>query len=177
MPRVVITGGPGAGKTSLLGALAELGYETVGESARSVIAERLAANKSPRPKPQEFALEVLRRDIEKYGRAEESPNWVFFDRGVIEAVGWASEVSALPETEAGPTAGAYPFHPTVFALPPWHAIYVTDAERDHDFEHAVEVHKSLARWYSSCGYVLHEVPCLPVAARAKHVLHTLTSDA
>lgn len=177
MPRVVITGGPGAGKTSLLNALAELGHETVEESARSVIAERLAAGNSPRPGPQEFALEVLRRDIEKYGRTEKSSKWVFFDRGVIEAVGWATEVGALPETEAGPTLGAYPFHPTVFVLPPWQAIYVTDAERDHDFEHAIEVHKSLRRWYSSCGYLLHEVPCLPVAARAKHVLHTLASDA
>ena len=177
MPRVVITGGPGAGKTSLLCALADLGYRTVEESARSVIAERVAAGKSPRPDRQEFALEVLRRDIEKYGDTEESPKWVFFDRGVIEAIGWAAEVGALPEAEAGPTLGAYPFHPTVFVLPPWQAIYVTDAERDHDFAHAVEVHQSLVHWYNSCGYLLHEVPRLPVAARAKHVLHTLASDA
>ena len=164
-------------KTSLLRALAELGYETIEESARAVIAERLAAGKSPRPDPQEFALEVLRRDIEKYCGTEESPKWVFFDRGVIEAVGWAAEVGALPETQAGIILSAYPFHPSVFVLPPWRAIYVTDAERDHDFEHAVEVHKGLVRWYSSRGYLLHEVPCLPVAARAKHVLLTLASDA
>lgn len=176
MPRVVITGGPGAGKTTLLSALADLGYETLEESARAVIAQRLAAGKSPRPGPQEFALEILRRDLEKYRLTASSEAWVFFDRGVIEAVGGVAEVGALPENEAIAMVGSYAFHPTVFILPPWPAIYVTDAERDQTFDHAIEVHKKLVRWYRSCGYKLHEVPCLPAAARARHVLHTLAGD-
>jgi predicted ATPase len=54
MPRIVISGGPGAGKTTLLGELAALGYATVEESARAIIAERLAAGKSRRPDPVVF---------------------------------------------------------------------------------------------------------------------------
>ena len=42
MPHVIVTGGPGAGKTTLLATLADLGYITVEESARAIIAERLA---------------------------------------------------------------------------------------------------------------------------------------
>ena len=34
----------------------------------------------------------------------------------------------------------YPFHATVFVLPPWEAIYATDAERDQSFADAVDVH-------------------------------------
>jgi predicted ATPase len=68
---------------------------------------------------------------------------------------------------------SYPFHPTVFVLPPWEAIYVNDAERDQSFADAVDVHGRVVDWYRSCGYETHEVPCLPVAERARHVLRVL----
>jgi len=65
---------------------------------------------------------------------------------------------------------AYPFHSSVFVLPPWKDIYTADAERDHSFPWVEHVHRQLVQWYRSCGYVLHEVPRLPVTARAEFVL-------
>jgi predicted ATPase len=62
MHRIIITGGPGAGKTTLLGELARMGYRTVPESARAIIAERIAKGQTPRPEPLAFAQEILRRD-------------------------------------------------------------------------------------------------------------------
>jgi len=49
MPHVIVTGGPGVGKTTLLVELAAMGYATVEESARAIIAERLASGASRRP--------------------------------------------------------------------------------------------------------------------------------
>ena len=60
VPRYIITGGPGAGKTTLLTALSLLGYATVEESARAIIAERLATGATPRPHAHKFAREILR---------------------------------------------------------------------------------------------------------------------
>jgi predicted ATPase len=73
MPRHILTGGPGAGKTTLLGALASIGYATVEESARVIIAERHAAGMTPRPQANQFAREILRRDIEKCERTRGVP--------------------------------------------------------------------------------------------------------
>jgi hypothetical protein len=56
----------------------------------------------------------------------------------------------------------YEFHRSVFVLPPWESIYTTDAERDQSFAEAVAVHARIVEWYTACGYVLHEVPRLPV---------------
>jgi predicted ATPase len=70
----------------------------------------------------------------------------------------------------------YPFHRTVFVLPPWEAIYSTDDERDQTFADAVDVHGRVVQWYRSCGYVLNEVPRLPVALRVEHVLQTLADS-
>ena len=40
-----------------------------------------------------------RRDIEKYLRQPRTSEWVFFDRGVVDALGMLHEVSALSEIE------------------------------------------------------------------------------
>ena len=173
LPHVIVSGGPGVGKTTLLAELAAMGYATVEESARAIIAERLARGESPRPDLVTFAREILRRDIEKYRGHRWTSQWVFFDRGIVDALGLLHEVSPLPASELQATLASYPFHTSVFVLPPWDAIYTTDAERDQSFADAVRVHGRIVEWYRSCGYVLHEVPRLPVQQRAEHVLRVL----
>jgi len=96
MPRVIVTGGPGAGETTLVSHLAAAGYATVHDSARAIIAETLARGLSRRPEPQEFAREILRRDIDSYHRCAETGDWVFFDRGVIEGIAMVHETAPLP---------------------------------------------------------------------------------
>ena len=174
MSRVVLTGGPGAGKTTLLAALAAMGFTTVEESARAIIAERLADGASRRPDIATFAREILRRDIEKYLGQWQS-TWVFYDRGVIDALGLLQEVAPLPARELDTMLSSYRFHSSVFILPPWEAIYTNDAARDQSFADAVDVHDKVVQWYRACGYVLHEVPRLPVAQRAQHVLRVLAT--
>jgi len=173
MPRVVLTGGPGAGKTTLLAELASMGHAIVDESARSVIAERLARGASRRPSSAEFAREILRRDVEKYVRQPQTPDWVFFDRGVVDALGMLQEVAPLPSDALADMLVAYAYHPLVFVLPPWEAIYAQDAERDQSFADAVRVYDKVSEWYRSCGYSLHELPRRPAAQRAEHVLQVL----
>src|SRR5262245_43188195 len=177
MPHVVVTGGPGVGKTTLLVELAAMGYATVAESARAIIAERLASGASRRPDALAFAQEILRRDIEKYVNQPLTSSWVFFDRGLIDALGTLHEASPLPSNELESMLALYRFHATVFVLPPWELIYSNDPERDQSFAEAVAVHTRIVRWYHSCGYVLDEVPRLPVAQRAEHVLRILAESA
>ena len=176
MPHVIVTGGPGAGKTTLLTELAARGYATIDESARTIIAERIANGQSPRPDPVTFAREILRRDIEKYVHQPRTSKWVFFDRSLIEALGMLHEASPLPSSELESMLATYPFHRTVFVLPPWEAIYSTDAERDQSFADAVDVHARVERWYRSCGYALDEVPRIPVVQRAAYVLRALAES-
>jgi predicted ATPase len=173
MPCIVLTGGPGAGKTTLLAKLASMGYATVEESARSIIAERLATDLTRRPNPIEFANQILGRDIEKYAAQPQTAKWVFFDRGLIDALGMLQEVSPMPREQLKAILTKYPFHRLVFILPPWKEIYANDAERDQTYAEAVVVYEKLLKWYGVCGYDVHEVPRLPVARRARHVLEVL----
>lgn len=176
MPRVIVTGAPGVGKTTLLAELSRLGYDTVAESAREVISERLARGESPRPAPEAFAREVYRRDKLKYLIHESKDQLTFFDRSAVESLGMVNDVEPLSAAALQAELCALSFHPTVFLLPPWEEIYCVDAERDHTFAHAMRVHESLLGWYATCGYSIHQVPRASVPERANHLLYAL-SDA
>lgn len=171
MLRVVVTGGPGVGKTTVLRELEAMGYAVVAESAREIIRERLAQGLPPRPEQQEFAAELIRRDRAKLDQP--SPGPVFFDRCLVESIGMARECGLLSEREAKEMLKGLPFHPRVFILPPWREIYVNDAERDHTFEHCERVHRALAEWYAACGYDVCEVPRTDPRQRAERILGEL----
>ncbi|MEQ9508007.1 MAG: AAA family ATPase, partial [Alloalcanivorax xenomutans] len=83
---IVLSGGPGAGKTSLLQALAGLGYLTVTESGRAVIRQQraLAGDALPWRNRQAFAAAMLDRDRRQYRRYSRRGGPVFFDRGVVD---------------------------------------------------------------------------------------------
>jgi len=176
MRRIILAGPPGAGKTTLLVELGRSGFPTISDSAREVIAERLALGNSPRPDPKTFALELLSRDDAKYNEAEQAADLLFFDRSVLESLAMVQDVAPMPEAELRKRVSTYRFYSTVFILPPWEAIYQTDAERDHSFAHAERVYSRLLQWYRWCGYAINEVPRTEVTQRAKHILRTLAAS-
>src|SRR5215510_6674463 len=90
--RIVFAGGPGSGKTTLLHALRLRGYPVVGDSARAIIQARKSQSLSPRPPPLEFAQAILRLDIQQYGEHASQAGLVFFERGVVDALGMLQEV-------------------------------------------------------------------------------------
>ena len=171
--RVVVTGGPGAGKTVLLDELARRGHPYAPESARAVIRERLAQGLPSRPAPAEFAQEILRRDIEQYRSVRGHEGLHFFDRGILDALGMLDQIGALPAPERDRYLTDYPYHRQAFLLPPWEAIYQMDSERDQTFAQSVRVHDGLRQWYLRCGYEIVSVPPGPVADRCDFVLQTL----
>ena len=170
MSLVVITGAPGAGKTALLQALRVRGYEVVADTPRAIIQERRRRGLSPRPEPLAFTKETLRIDIENYQRYSGHSGHVFFERGVLDALAGLDAKLPLSESDFGMWLSKYPYFSKVFVLPPWRAIYVTDAERDHTFEHAQWVDRVTREWYRRCGYQIVEVPMASVDERCEFVL-------
>ena len=176
MKRIVLTGGPGAGKTSLLLALRARGHAVVHESARAIIQERRERGLSPRPEPLEFAREILRRDIEHLGDVRSASTYTFYDRGILDALCMIDQVTPFPPRELRELISRYRYHRQVFVLPPWDDIYTTDDERDQTFADAVRVHAMLDAWYRRCGYEVVEVPRMSVAQRCEFVLNTLAAS-
>ncbi len=181
--RVVLTGGPGAGKTTVLDVLRARGYAVGGDAARSIIRERKADGLSPRPEPRIFAEQILELEMATYASANPVNNPVnnfamssplFLERGVVEVVGMLKGLGVLDEQAIARLIARYPYD-HVLVLPPWEDIYQMDEERDHTFEHSVRVHESTRNWYLQLGYDVVDVPVGEPDARADFILIQVTS--
>ena len=92
---IVITGGPGSGKTTLVEALGERGYPTVPEAAIQVIAElneELGLEQQKRWRladPVAFQRRVFARQLEhERGIDGALGELVFLDRGLLDGLGY-----------------------------------------------------------------------------------------
>jgi len=170
---VVITGGPGAGKTTLLEALSRRGYNFVGETARTIIRERLSRGLSPRPEPAEFARQIFEVDLNNYRNHINTEQLVFFDRSFLDSAAMLFEASTTEPVEIAEALKNYRFRRSVFIAPPWEEIYTNDNERDQTFGDGVAVYEKLHRWYEQNDYELIEIPKDSVDDRVRFILERI----
>ena len=168
----VLTGGPGSGKTTLAEALHRSGFSRVTEAGRAVIREQVAAGGRALPwcDPARFAAAMLRRDVRSYRLARLSAGPVFFDRGVVDTIGYLRLSGRPVPPSFARAAGVCRYHPRVFLAPPWEAIYAPDSERKQDFAEAVRTYDAIAGTYRDFGYELVTLPCVSVERRVSFVL-------
>jgi predicted ATPase len=69
------------------------------------------------------------------------------------------------------------YNSKVFMAPPWKQIYCTNAERNGDFDHALEAYHATVDAYLKCGYALIELPRLPPEIRASFVTEQISDPA
>ncbi|ADH69796.1 AAA family ATPase [Nocardiopsis dassonvillei] len=172
---VVVTGGPGSGKTTLIDHLASLGYARTPEAGRAVIRDQreIGGRGLAWRDDALFAELMLSWEMRSHREASSLPGPVFCDRGVPDLVGYL-RLRGLPVpghvTEA---VRRFRYHRRVFVAPPWPEIFTGDAERHQSPEEAERTHRAMTEAYPACGYELVELPRVPVAERARFVLEVL----
>lgn len=164
MPRYIITGGLGTGKTSIVSSLGP-GIETVSEPARELIAEHRSATGEPTldTRPELFVDRLISRSVEKYHSVPETGMTVF-DRGLPDCVAYAAAFG-LDTRAALDAASECRYEKTVFVTAPWEEIYTTDDMRRTTFDQAEAFYITVVDAYSQLGYELVELPKASVARR------------
>ncbi len=175
MQRIIITGGPGFGKTTILNHLQNAGFNTFEEVARIVIKEELEIGSDVLPwkNLDAFSRKVLPLQIINHEKAIAGLN--FYDRGIPDIAAYQihGNQSVFKELEEAITNHRY--HDKVFITPPWEEIYGTDNERKESFEKACAIHFQLTQTYSKFGYLIVEVPKLKLEERVQFILDNLNA--
>jgi predicted ATPase len=171
-PRIVITGGPGSGKTTLIDALAARGFAVEPEAGRAIIREQQAMGGEALPWADRaaFAEAMLDHDLAAYERQSTATEPVFFDRGIPDVVGYLDLCSLPIPARLDAAARTQRYRPTVFIAPFWPDIFAPDAERRQDLDEALRTFQAMAQTYPAYGYDLVELPRTPVDARVAFVL-------
>jgi predicted ATPase len=169
---IVITGGPGSGKTTLIQALAAKGLAHMPEGGRAIIRHQVAIGGGALPwddRPA-FAELMLAWELRSYEEAQSLPGLVAFDRGVPDVAGYLA-LCGLPVPEhVQRAADLYRYRRQVFIAPPWPEIFVQDAERKQSLEEARATYDALAATYTALGYELRVLPFAAVAERVDVVM-------
>jgi len=172
---VVLTGGPGSGKSTLIAALAARGLSTMPEAGRAIIQDQVAIGGSALPWADRsaFAELMLRWELRSYRAAGERAGPVIFDRGVPDVVGYLRLCGLLVPDHIARAAETYRYHRRVFVAPPWEQIFTQDTERKQTFTEAKATCAVVSEVYEALGYELISLPLVPVEERADFVAETI----
>ncbi|WP_133770562.1 AAA family ATPase [Enterovirga rhinocerotis] len=172
---VVLTGGPGSGKTTLIDRLAARGHVTMPEAGRAIIRDQMAIGGQALPWADRalFAEAMLAFEMRSHRAAEDLAGPVLFDRGVPDVIGYLRLCGLPVPPHMEEAARRFRYGQPVFVAPPWREIFVQDGERRQDFDEAVRTFEAMLKVYRDCGYDLVELPCASVAERADFVENRL----
>jgi predicted ATPase len=171
---IVISGGPGAGKTALLFELRRRGYSCSSEVARQLIQDQVCRGGDALPwaDRERYARFMLERSVAAWREHSQTGGTVFFDRGIPDTLCYALLAGLSPELEKDAKAMCreHRYWRRVFLAPAWREIYQTDAERRQDFEEADRTCDLMVKTYQDCGYEAVILPFVSIAERADFVL-------
>ncbi len=166
----VITGAPGAGKTSIISGLEKRGFNCMPEESRVLIKELIKDDSQALPWRDMLAFNslLLDRQVKQYLAAGEG-TW-FLDRSFVDNLGYLKH-SNIPVPDSFSNAvKRYRLNRTVFFTEPWEEIYTTDSERKEPFETALVLSSLMREAYTESGYEVVAVPRLSVEERVQFVM-------
>ncbi|OYU84866.1 MAG: ATPase [Flavobacterium sp. BFFFF2] len=157
---VIITGGPGTGKTTIIEGLMAKGHVCLPEISREITLE--ARNQGFEQlfleKPLLFSELLLEGRKKQYHHAlHDSAPIVFIDRGVPDILAYMHYIGDSYPPFFDQACKELVYH-KIFVLPPWEDIYTSDSERYENFDQATLIYSHLQETYSHYGYDLIVVP-------------------
>lgn len=173
---VVLIGGPSSGKTTLIEALKAKGHTCYPEVSREVIkeAQEQGIEQLFLENPLLFSELLLEGRKKQFSAAQNETNsLVFLDRGIPDVLAYMHYIGDSYPAFFDQACKEHKYT-SIFVLPPWQDIYVSDAERYENYEQAVLIHKHLLETYEKYGYSIVEVPRDTVENRVDFVLNHLS---
>ncbi len=180
--RIVITGAPGTGKTSIIKNLEASSYFCYHEVIRDFTLEATKDSEDTTfvsnpltfvKDPFEFNTKILKGRIDQYLQSQQQDeSTIFFDRAIPDVLAYMDFFNQKYSPDFIEACEKYRYN-TVFLLPPWEEIYVSDNERFESFDEAKQIHYHLEKTYRAYQYNVELVPFGPVKERIDFILNSI----
>ncbi|WP_456424744.1 AAA family ATPase [Lutibacter sp.] len=170
--KIVITGGPGTGKTTVIEALIKRNFMCMTEISREVTlnARRKGTEQLFLTNPLLFSELLLEGRVNQYVEAEKkNEKFVFFDRGIPDVHAYMNYMGVDYPNSYINKSNLYRYN-YIFLMPPWEEIYISDNVRYENFEQALAIHNHLERTYKELNYNIIEVPTGTIEERTNFIL-------
>ncbi|WP_179006485.1 AAA family ATPase [Winogradskyella forsetii] len=173
--KVVIAGGPGTGKTTIINELKKRGFVCYDEISRQITlqARKDGIEQLFLTEPLLFSKKLLEGRTQQFKAAEqESESVVFLDRGIPDVLAYMDYIGDTYPDHFVEACNTHKYD-NILILAPWQEIFTSDSERYENFEEAIEIHQHLLNTYKRFGYNLVDVPFGSVENRADFILESL----
>ncbi len=173
--KIVITGGPGTGKSSLINELLRRNYICFEEISRQVTlkAREEGIEQLFLTEPLLFSERLLKgREQQFIEASKHKSELVFLDRGIPDVIAYMDYIGdSYPESFVESCRKNN--YDMVFILAPWQEIFSSDSERYENFEQAVQIHHHLLNTYERFDYKLIDVPFDSIENRTDFILNVI----
>ena len=171
--RIVITGGPGTGKTLIINSLKKKGFYCFDEVSREIILQQniKKGDATPWNNILEFSKMLLFKRKEQFKNITE--NLSFYDRGIPDIIAYLNykninnlnfEINNLTKKLR---------YDKVFFTPFWEDIYIKDNERIEDLKEAKNIGESIHNTYKNLNYNPIIIPKSSVNERTNFIINNL----
>ncbi len=176
--RIVITGGPGTGKSSIIDELKQRGHICFEEISRQVTLEarKNGVEQLFLSQPLLFSQLLLEGRSDQFIEADQHDNTtVFMDRGVPDVLAYMDFFgSDYPDDFL--SVCEKNTYDVVFILAPWQEIFKCDSVRYETFEQSQLIHERLINTYKQFNYHLIDIPFDTVEKRVDFIIDSLNSQ-
>lgn len=173
--KIVITGGPGTGKSSIIDELKRRGHLCFDEISRQVTLEarKNGIEQLFLTQPLLFSQMLLEGRVKQFIEANNHQNTtVFLDRGLPDVLAYMDYFgSDYPENFVQTCQNNT--YDSVFILAPWQEIFQSDSVRYETFEQSEVIHEHLLKTYKNFNYHLIDIPFDTIKKRADFILESL----
>ena len=172
--KIVLVGGPGTGKTSVLNKLSnqftcfdEISREITTEAQQKGIEQLFLKD------PILFSKLLLEKREQQFLNAEKSnESIIFFDRGIPDVLAYLKYSKTKHPKIFNEKCLEYRYN-LIFHFSPWEEIHETDNERYESFDQTKKIDTYLKKTYSELNYSVIDVPFGSIDERTDYIINTI----